>query len=287
MSPDDLRKAVEEADCVIAIGPLVTDLSTGIFTQRIDPAAVVIIGPEGVTVSDRFAGRIDMKPCIEVLADMVGEVRPDQRLLPRKSELLPYFAERGRKITMERFASCINSFMDDETVLIAEAGDPLFGALDVTVQGAAGFMSPAYYASLGFAVPAAIGVQFAAPERRPLALVGDGSFQMTGVEISTALRYGLNPIIVVLNNSGYGTFRPMIDGRFNDLHPWKYAAITEVMGGGQGYTAVTEDQLAGALEEGRKNISSPTVIDVHFDRYDVSPRLRQLTEKLRTKTTGQ
>lgn len=81
-------------------------------------------------------------------------------------------------------------------------------------------MSPAYYALLGFAVPgAARRISLAAPDRRVIALVGDGSFQMTGMEISTAARCGLAPIVLVLNNGGYGTFRSMIDGPFNDLCP--------------------------------------------------------------------
>ena len=64
------------------------------------------------------------------------------------------------------------------------------------------FLGSAYYASMGFAVPAAIGAQMANPEFRPLVLVGDGAFQMTGMELATVARYGLNPIVVVLNNAG-------------------------------------------------------------------------------------
>jgi TPP-dependent 2-oxoacid decarboxylase len=65
---------------------------------------------------------------------------------------------------------------------------------------------------MGFAVPAAIGAQLANPRLRPIVIVGDGAFQMTGMEISTISRFSLNPIIIVLNNRGYGTERPMLDG---------------------------------------------------------------------------
>ncbi len=66
---------------------------------------------------------------------------------------------------------------------------------------------------------------------------------MSGTELSTALRYGLSPIVVVLNNGGYGTFRPMVDGPFNDGQPWQYAKIPRLIGGGRGYTVATEDEL--------------------------------------------
>jgi len=70
---------------------------------------------------------------------------------------------------------------------------------------------------MGFVVPAAIGAEIAHRALRPLVLVGDGAFQMTGVELSTALRQGLRPVVLVLNNGGYGTERHLLDGPFNDL----------------------------------------------------------------------
>ena len=65
---------------------------------------------------------------------------------------------------------------------------------------------------MGFAVPASIGVEMANPALRPFVLVGDGAFQMTGTELSTAVRLGLKPIVLVLNNDGYGTMRKIRDG---------------------------------------------------------------------------
>lgn len=172
-------------------------------------------------------------------------------------------------------------FLDDNTIVIAEPGDPLFGSLDLRVHGMTEFLSPAYYASIGFAVPASIGVEFAAPDRRPLVLVGDGSFQMTGMELSVSARYGLSPIVVVLNNGGYGTFRSMIDGAFNDIQPWKYADIVNIIGKGKGYTASTEDELSGALSSAKNNSSFPSVIDVHLEKDDFSARLKKLAGALK------
>ena len=184
MSPDDVREAVEEADCIIGIGPFITDLSSGMFTQRISDEHVVKLTPEGVHVGYSFYPGIAMKDFLAALTAALPlpehiRMSVERRVLP------PFVPEIDREITMERLVTAVNTFLDDTTTVIAEAGDPLFGALDIRVHGTNEFMSPAYYASLGFAVPAAIAVQLAAPDRRPLALVGDGSFQMTGVEIST------------------------------------------------------------------------------------------------------
>ena len=78
-------------------------------------------------------------------------------------------------------------------------------------------------------------------------IVGDGAFQMTGMELSTVARYGLNPIVVVLNNHGYTTERFLLDGPFNDIHEWQFHKIPEVLGRGLGLEVRTEGELDAAL----------------------------------------
>ena len=121
-------------------------------------------------------------------------------------------------------------------------------ALDLVIQRDTEFLAPAFYTSMGFAVPAAVGAQLADPKLRPLVIVGDGAFQMTGMEISTAVRYQLNPIVIVLNNDGYGTERRLLDGPFNDLQHWEYKNIPGIVGGGRGFIVNTEDDFDVALE---------------------------------------
>ncbi len=277
MSPPEVREAVEEADCLVAFGPLITDVSTGIYTSRLDPSRGIILGPENLTVRHHLYPGVGMKYFLEVLTKALPPAAP----APAASREIPAFApEPGRPVTVVRLIACLNSFLDDFTTVVADPGDALYGALDLYVHGRSEFVAPAYYNSLGFAIPAALAVQLAAPERRPLVLTGDGSFQMSGVELSTAVRFGLSPIVVVFNNSGFGTFRPMLKEASHDIQPWNYAEFPRVIGGGEGHTVRTEDELAAALAAGRKNASSPTVIDVVLDPEDRSPRLRALTDSL-------
>ncbi|MFA5089756.1 MAG: thiamine pyrophosphate-binding protein [Candidatus Omnitrophota bacterium] len=282
MSPDDVREAVEDADCVIAIGPYLTDLATGIFTHHIDPGQSVVIAPDNILVRHHSYPDIGMEYFLQSLIAAMPE--PKNRVKqPKKHILEPFIPQAKSKITVDRLFACVNTFLDDNTTVIAEPGDPLFGSLDLRVHGMTEFISPAYYASIGFSVPASVGVQLAAPDRRPLVLVGDGSFQMTGMELSVSLRYALSPIVVILNNGGYGTFRPMIDGTFNDIQPWQYADVVKVIGGGEGYTVFTEGEFLAALEAAKKNNSSPTIIDVRLGKYDCSERLKKLTDKLKSR----
>jgi TPP-dependent 2-oxoacid decarboxylase len=129
---------------------------------------------------------------------------------------------------------------------------------------------------MGFAVPASIGVQKANPALRPLVLVGDGAFQMTGTELSTAVRLGLTPILLILNNEGYGTMRKIRDGRFNVISQWDYGKICDLVGGGSATRAATKGQLDGAIR-GAMSSNEVRVIDVQIPRDDISPQLANMT----------
>ena len=67
-------------------------------------------------------------------------------------------------ITVSRLFALLQNVLNDDLVLLADPGDALFGSAELRVSHATHYLSPAYYASLGFAVPAALGVQLAKPE---------------------------------------------------------------------------------------------------------------------------
>ncbi len=170
--------------------------------------------------------------------------------------------------------------LSDDMIVIADIGDSLFGAADLHMTRRTEFISPAYYTSMGFAVPAAVGAGMANRAFRALVIVGDGAFQMTGMELSTIARNGLNPIVVVLNNHGYTTERFLLDGPFNDVHEWKFHKIPEVLGTGLGLEVRTEGELDTALEAAVANTSSFSLINVHLDKMDRSPALERLASRL-------
>ncbi|NQU17272.1 MAG: alpha-keto acid decarboxylase family protein [Candidatus Saganbacteria bacterium] len=280
MTPDNIREKVEGSDCVIAIGPLITDISTGIFTHNIDHKNAIVLMQDKLFIEGDIYSGIDMRNLIKQMADTIPEKKLPEKEIKRHM-LDPFIPEKNKEVTMERFISCLNTFLNDDITIIAEPGDPLFASLDLEVHAKNGFLSCSYYASLGFSVPASVGVELADPNKRPIVLVGDGSFQMTGMEISVAARYGLSPIVIVLNNGGYGTFRPMVDGEFNDILEWRYAEVVKVIGSGKGFKVSNEEELVSALIKAKNNNTAPTIIDVKIGKYDCSKRLRSLTDKLK------
>ena len=139
---------------------------------------------------------------------------------------------------------------------------------------------------MGFAIPAALGAQMAQPHRRALILVGDGAFQMTGTELATHARLGLNPIIIVFNNKGYSTERFILDGPFNDISNWNFERLGNVFGPLHGYVATTEDEFESAIQQAIPKTDGPCLINVHLRPDDASPAMRRLAEHLKQRIKG-
>src|SRR5262249_46862093 len=126
----------------------------------------------------------------------------------------------------------------------------------------------------------AVGASMANPQARILVIVGDGAFQMTGMELSTIARHGLNPIVVVVNNHGYTTERFLLEGPFNDIQNWAYHKVPEVLGTGMGLEIRTAAELERGLRAALANLTSFSLLNVHLDPYDRSPALERLANRL-------
>ena len=278
MGRENVRDYVEASDCIVLIGAMMTDLNLGVYTARINRRYAVYAAKDRVAIGLHSYDGVRMEDFIAGLANFSWKARAiDPFVHP---EHPGPFTASDRAMTVEALFRQINAFLERDMIVIADPGDALFGAEDLYISDGAQFLGPAYYASLGFAVPAVLGVKAAAPHLRPLVLVGDGAFQMTGMELSTIARFGMNPIVVVLDNDGYGTERPMLDGAFNDVKRWNYSKLPEVIGGGLGIKVTTEREMEAALARAYANKQAWSLIQVTLDRNDRSPALRRLTATL-------
>ncbi|MCU0568673.1 MAG: thiamine pyrophosphate-binding protein [Oculatellaceae cyanobacterium Prado106] len=285
MGSEFARDYVESSDCLIMLGVMLTDLNLGVYTAQIDPKRCIAATSEKLSIRLHHYEEVHLQDFIQGL--LHTDIQRRELTIPPRIQPPNSFTPIPQKpMTVARLFECLNLFLSSDLVILADIGDALFGGAEMVVHQKALFLSPAYYASLGFAVPGAIGAQMAVPHVRPLVLVGDGAFQMTGMEVSTIARYNLNPIIVILNNGGYATERPMLDGKFNDVLPWRYSRIPELLGVGLGFEIYTEDQLEAALADCRSHSESLCILDVHLDPKDISPALKRLTQALGEKVSS-
>ncbi len=279
MGRDDVRRAVESADCVLILGAFMTDINLGIHTAELDVARSINATSERVSIRYHHYEEVWLGDFLKGLAAArIGRRRKVE--LPRKQAPPAYRPEPQRRLTVRRLFERINSFLTDDTVVIADIGDSLFGAADLTIHKRTEFLSPAYYTSMGFAVPAAVGAQLADPALRPLVFVGDGAFQMTGQELSVVARHRLNPIVFILNNKGYSTERFILEGPFNDIHEWSYHLFPQLLRSGWGCEVRTEGDLEHALAQARGNARMFSLVNVHLEPRDTSEALVRLGRRL-------
>jgi indolepyruvate decarboxylase len=286
MSSDEhVRKYVESADLVLMLGTFITDMSMGFYTARLDRGRTVLATSERVSVQYHRYDSIQFRDFLEALA--TAKVKPKHFSHPNPHTLPKPLknAERSDALTMIDVFRILSLHLDERCCVIADIGDAIFGAVGIRSARQAQFIAPAYYMPMGFAVPASIGVAMAAKKLRPYVLVGDGAFQMTGVEISTAVRLGLNPIIIVLNNDGYGTMRRIREGSFNTITQWNYSRICELVRDGEGTIASTKGEFDAALASAQKS-NRVQLIELKIPRNDVSDQLERIASEVRKMRGG-
>ena len=280
MCRDHIRKFVEESDCLIVLGAFMTDIDLGIFTANLDFSRSIYVTSDELRIRHHHFKEVLLGDFVKGL--LKADLKPPRRPMPAapKVDDGPWVANQEAKVTTKRLFARINELLDEHMVVITDVGDCLFAAADLTIYKDTEFLSPAYYTSMGFAIPASLGAQFGNPKLRPLVLVGDGAFQMTFQELSTALKHGFNPIVLVMNNKGYTTERFLQEGPFNDIPNWNYHQLPELLGGGWGFEVHTEGDLDQALNAALANKESFSLLNIHLGKLDISPALQRLAAKL-------
>ena len=279
MGRREVAEFVEASDCVILLGTFMTDINLGIFTARLDPGRCVYVTSEKLRVGHHHFHDVLLSDFVKGLAKADFKQRKKPTLPPMPS-CVPRDRPPSEPMSLAALCEQINAALDDEMVVIADVGDSLFASADFTIHKHTEYISPAYYTSMGFAIPAAVGVQVADRGLRPLVLVGDGAFQMTCMELSTAVRHDFNPIVVVLNNKGYTTERFLQEGPFNDILNWNYHRLPDLLGGGWGFEIRTEGELDQALNAAIANRDTFSLLNIHLEPTDISPALERLARRL-------
>lgn len=279
---EEVTKFVEESDLVLLLGTFMTDINMGVFTANLDPSKCIYATSEQLRLKHHHYHGITLPDFVRQLAQR--NIPCAKRALPDgiRMTMPPVGDITDQPITTQRMMQMINPLLDDETVVIADIGDSLFAATELVTQGRSEFLSPAYYTSMGFAVPATLGAQTARRSARILAVIGDGAFQMTGMELSTIVRNGYDPVIIVLDNHGYGTERWLHPGdwKYNEIHAWSYSKLPEVLRGGKGYEVSTEKEFHAALHQAWDDRDAMSIIHVHLPEDDASPTLHRLSHRL-------
>jgi TPP-dependent 2-oxoacid decarboxylase len=285
MSSENARYIVEQSDLLLMLGVTLNDVDTGIYTAKLDPHQMIRAALDEVVISAHHYPRVALEDFLTALVSSV-KTRSEEVSSTPVALQASGFPELNRPMTTARLVERLNQALSPDMIVVCDVGDCLFAAIDLRVHEQTEFLASSFYTSMGFAMPAALGAQIARPDHRALVLVGDGAFQMTGTELSTFARFGLNPIVVVFNNCGYSTERAILEGPFNDISCWRFDRLGEVFGPLSGYEASTEEAFEEALTKALNNRTMPSIINVHLSIDDASSAMRRLAEHLKSLVKG-
>jgi TPP-dependent 2-oxoacid decarboxylase len=277
---EEVQQFINDSDCLLILGSVLSDV------EDLDASSPLL--SEGRTIhatADRVAikhHRYESIKFQDFVQGLVNTPLPSfpLRALPARSVVALAAPPPGSRITLEGLFRHLDTVLTEKTLIIADVGESLFAAADLRVRHRFEFLSPAYYTSMGFAVPAALGASFADPTLRPIVLVGDGAFQMTGTELASCVRYGQAPIVILLNNRGYSTEREILEGPFNDVHEWHYERMCELIGGGVGSRVGTQGEFEQRLAAAFADPGQFHIINVLLDPADRSPGMMRLARRL-------
>jgi TPP-dependent 2-oxoacid decarboxylase len=272
ISPPPIARRLARADLVLNLGGMRTDMDQGAGEPL--PAERSIAAVDGrVDVSFHSYRDVHIRDFVRGLL-RARLHRHRERV--RYADNLP--REPGRTgdalrvvdvlIELNRFLRGRRGYM-----VLAESGDMLFAGLDVRVERGGGYLAQGFYASMGFGVPGALGAEIGTGVR-PIVLSGDGAFQMTGPEIAQAPRYGLAPIVVVVNNGGWQIFRPVVERpELLALPSWRYAELARLWGGA-GFRVTRVGELRRAFDAAAR-LRTFVVIEAVVAPDDLSPVSRK------------
>jgi len=279
-SSPEARETIEKSDCLITVGVRFFDATTGYFSQQIPTPETIVLDPYSATINGRFFEGITAREVLAALIKRLPEGSADAEAGVLRVEKSATGISGAEPLSHARLWPRMGRFLRPGDVIIAECGTAQSGLAGVRMPECTTYIGQATWGSVGYTLAALLGSLLAAPHRRHVLFIGDGSLQMTAQELSTILRQGGKPIIFVINNRGYTVERVILgpSAAYNDIQNWQYAKLAEVLADGQpqrGFRVRSEAELEQALDEAEHAVGL-TVIELIMRKLDAPEGLKKL-----------
>jgi len=279
VSSPGAREIADWSDGVVCIGTVFNDYSTVGWTAMPAGSGVLTADTNRVHFEGHDFSGIHLRDFLAALAREVTKRDATMIEYARiRSERPPEpVAEPGAKLVRSEIVRQIRPLVTADTTVLAETGDSWFNGLQLKLPDGARFEVEMQWGHIGWSVPATFGYAMAAPDRRIIALIGDGSFQLTAQEVAQMIRNRLPVIIFLINNHGYTIEVEIHDGPYNNIKNWDYAGLIAAFnaedGHGRGLRATNGGELADAIKVALANQDGPTLIECVIDRDDCTADL--------------
>lgn len=276
-----VKAAFESADCVITTSPRFIEINSGLYTQKLPVEQTINIDQYSVTIGQTVYYSVNAH---DFLADLLLAKLPVYTTsVPEQVAVSTLSAPSEEPLTQAQLWQRAPVLFQDNDVVFAESGTSSIGLTNIRMPDNVQYVSAAIWGSIGYTLPGLLGSMIAAPERRHILFIGDGSFQLTAQELSTILNLGYKPIIFLLNNRGYTIERFILGMKsvYNDVANWQYAKLPGVFAEDKSfYTAEVhnEKELLAVFEQA-KTTQMAMFVEVHLDPFDAPLGLQKFGPK--------
>ncbi len=273
----EVTHLVENSDGLFLLGEIICDTNFAVSETKIDMRKTIQALNGQVNIGYHTYANLPLAALVDQMLTRVGAQDKAFNITPQVFPRGLQLDDTG--VTPTDIATAVNDVMatHGKMPIASDIGDCLFTAMDIAHTA---LVAPGYYATMGFGVPAGLGLQAATGER-PLILVGDGAFQMIGWELGNCRRYGWAPIVIVFNNASWEmlrTFQP--ESGFNDLDHWGFAEMASGLGG-DGVRVATRAELKAALDRAMATRGKFQLIEVTLPRGVLSNTLARYVAGVR------
>jgi acetolactate synthase-1/2/3 large subunit len=284
-TPPDTLRSLEEADLVLVVGCRLSEVTTQSYRlPRRDQAVIQIDldpGEVGAVVPLERGLVADARSALGALLEQAPSPRPARGWTGAHQAYLDSgeipTARTANGIDPAQVVGALREVLPEGTILTNDAGNfSVFLHRYWRYNHARTQLAPTNGA-MGYGVPAAVAAKLAAPDRRVVAIVGDGGFLMTGQEIETAVRYGVPITVVVFRNGIHGTIamhqtREMGRTAGVEIGDVDLAGYARSLGAA-GHTVRDPDELVPTLERALAT-DDVSLVDVVTDPDIISPSAR-------------
>ena len=257
------NKAIRDADLVIMAGARVGDRAVAAPGQVATRAKVIHIDVDPAEIGKNMPAHIpivgDLKHVLEELTKHVDCQAPQewvQAVTERKKRYAAKAIEPVEGfVEPKTFMHALARRMEADGILCADVGQNQIWSANHFEIRQGRFLTSGGMGTMGYSVPCAVGAKSAAPGRQVCAVCGDGSFQMSMMELGTICQEGLGVKIIIMRNTRLGMVRELQDNLYKGVHSAVYldgspdfAKIAEAYGI-RSRTVSSNEEAAGALEE--------------------------------------
>lgn len=230
MSSPAVAAAVTSADLVLDIGGMqLFELNTGLWTDLPAPGRVVSIHDNWVRVGEKVFVNVAID---DVLDALLARLKPRSATAALRVENLPMVGQSDDRLTSASFYPRLQRRLRAGDTVVVETGTCMLHVNRMLLPAGVGVEEQGLWGSIGWATPACLGVALAKASGRTWLVTGDGSHQLTLNELAVMGRYGVKPVIFVLNNGLYG-IEDVISERghaYDDLAAVRYHLLPEAFG---------------------------------------------------------